>query len=117
MFNIKGVKMVGIITDSTKEKILDNDKQKLREQLAYRQGELGLRGMKPMRNQNQLQQLEDIQNNQNKIRQQMEQANERSKKIRQKKRKQQQAQRMKKAPQIYMRKKNSLKNLQKLQRE
>lgn len=103
--------MVGIITDSTKGRILDNDKQKLREQLSYRQSELGLRGMKPMRNQNELQQLEDIQNNQNKIRQQMQQATERSKKTRQKKRKQQQAQRMKKAPQIYMRKKKMMQKM------
>lgn len=68
--------MAHIKTDNEKEKIFRNDKNKIKEELEYKQKELGLRGMIPKNNQDLYQQLEDIKNEKNHIKEQMTQAKE-----------------------------------------
>ena len=61
-----------------KERILRNPKEraKLREEIAARQAELGVRDMIPLRGQNEFQQLADLHNNGGKIQDQLEAAAE-----------------------------------------
>ena len=100
--------MSNIVTDETKQKIFEKDRMKLREQLSYRQQELGLRGMQPLKHQNELQQLEDIKHNASKIEDTMEEAKQRRQQSQRQKRREQRIARMKAAPQIYFRRKKEM---------
>lgn len=64
--------------DKMKERILRNPKEraKLREEIAARQAELGVRDMIPLRGQNEFQQLADLHNNGGKIQDQLEASTE-----------------------------------------
>ena len=97
--------MIGIITDSTKENILKNDREKLKEELDARKSELGLRGMVNLRNKNEFQQLEDIKQNSSKIQEEMEEAKEIRRKKNLEKKKALREKRMKEAPDVYFRNK------------
>lgn len=68
--------MAYIKSDTEKDKILRNDKSKLREEISIRQKELGLRGMVPRNNQNEYKQLEDIKSESSHIKETMKQAKE-----------------------------------------
>lgn len=52
--------MVGLVTDGTKEKILRDDPEKLKEEVKAKQHELGLESMVPLGKQNSYQQLKDM---------------------------------------------------------
>ena len=68
--------MAYIKSDTEKDLILRNDKDKLQKQIKEKQKSLGLRGMIPQNNQNQYTQLNDINNEQNHIRETMTKAKE-----------------------------------------
>lgn len=68
--------MAYIKSDTEKDLILRNDKNKLQKQIKEKQKSLGLRGMIPQNNQNQYTQLNDINNEQNHIRETMTKAKE-----------------------------------------
>ena len=66
----------GLSTGDTAKRVMENEPEKLKEELKARQKELGLEGMIPTKNQNVLQQLDDIKNEKNNILDQMQKAKE-----------------------------------------
>ena len=59
-----------------KQRIAENDKEKLREEIKAKTKELGLRGMKPISNKSEYQQLNDLKNNKEQIIEIMQEAKE-----------------------------------------
>lgn len=68
--------MAYINSDTQKDKILRNDRKKLKEEISAQQKSLGLRGMVPRHNQDEYRQLEDINNESNHILETMQKARE-----------------------------------------
>lgn len=93
--------MIGIVTDETKKKILENDKNKLQEEIRERQKQLGLQGMVGLKNQDELQQIEDLEKNASKIQESMEQRNEQRALINKRKKEEERMRRHKEAPERY----------------
>ena len=63
---------VGISTDGTKQHILENEPEKLKDELKAKQKELGLADMVPTHEQDTIQQLKDIQDEKNNILERMQ---------------------------------------------
>ena len=68
--------MAYIHSDTQKDKILRNDKRRLKEEIEAKQKSLGLRGMVPRHNQNEYRQLADIEYEKNHILETMQKARE-----------------------------------------
>lgn len=93
--------MVGIVTDDTRRKILENDREKLQEELREKQKELGLQGMVGLKNQNEMEQIIDLDLNASKIKDTMEERNAQRAIENRKRREAERAKRYKEAPEKY----------------
>ena len=93
--------MVGIVTDDTRRKILENDREKVQEELREKQKELGLQGMVGLKNQDEMEQIIDLDLNASKIKDTMEERNAQRAIENRKRREVERAKRHKEAPEKY----------------